>query len=92
MCLFYIFKNLKNSKVKKVTIEDVESVVFEKTGIPIFNGKNGNLKDLELLVADELKALSTSGVFITGNNVKLLFKYDSNTIVSALEERGVNRC
>ena len=61
--------------------------------VSVDNGRvNFSVKDLELLVADELKALSSSGVFITGNNVKLLFKYDSNTIVSALEERGVNRC
>ena len=61
--------------------------------VSVDNGRvKFSIKDLELLVTDELKALSTSGVFITGNNVKLLFKYDSNTIVSALEERGVNRC
>lgn len=61
--------------------------------VSVDNGRvKFSVKDLELLVTDELKALSTSGVFITGNNVKLLFKYDSNTIVSALEERGVNRC
>ena len=42
--------------------------------VSVDNGRvKFSVKDLDLLVADELKALSTSGVFITGNNVKLLF-------------------
>ena len=57
---------------------------------------NGRLKfkvlDLELVNGDILKGLSTSGVFITGNNVKLLFKYDSKVILDALVERGVVAC
>lgn len=57
---------------------------------------NGRLKfkvlDLELVNGEVLKGLSTSGVFITGNNVKLLFKYDSKVILSLLVERGVATC
>lgn len=57
---------------------------------------NGRLKfkvsDLDLVNGDSLKELSTSGVFITGNNVKLLFKYDSAVILEELVKRGVNKC
>lgn len=57
---------------------------------------NGRLKfkvnDLDLVNGDILKELSTSGVFITGNNVKLLFKYDSKVILDELIKRGVQSC
>ena len=57
---------------------------------------NGRVKfkvnDLDLINAEGLKSLSTSGVFITGNNVKLLFKYDSKDILNLLVERGVKEC
>ena len=45
---------------------------------------NGRLKflvsDLEIVDFDTLKKMSTAGVFITGNNIKLLFQYDALTI------------
>lgn len=50
------------------------------------------VKDLDLVNGEALKALSTSGVFITGNNVKLLFKYDSKVILDELVSRGVAAC
>ena len=57
---------------------------------------NGRVKfkvvDLDVVNGDALKELSTSGVFITGNNVKLLFKYDSNSIMEELIARGVSKC
>ena len=57
---------------------------------------NGRVKfrviDLDLVKGEDLKVLSTSGVFITGNNVKLLFKYDSQDILALLVERGVKEC
>ncbi len=57
---------------------------------------NGRLKfkvsDLDLVKAELLKELSTSGVFITGNNVKLLFKYDSEVILNEITKLGVKQC
>ena len=57
---------------------------------------NGRIKfkinDLDVLNTELLKEISTSGVFITGSNVKLLFKYDSNTILEELVNRGVSKC
>lgn len=105
--LFFIFYFVsgfrkKDAKPSERVVVDEEFISTMLHGLGELNNINSvsvdngrvkfSVKDLELLVTDELKALSTSGVFITGNNVKLLFKYDSNTIVSALEERGVNRC
>ena len=102
--IFYFVSGFrkKDAKPSERVVVDEEFITTMLHGLGELNNINGvsvdngrvkfSVKDLELLVTDELKALSTSGVFITGNNVKLLFKYDSNTIVSALEERGVNRC
>lgn len=102
--IFYFVSGFrkKDAKPSERVVVDEEFITTMLHGLGELNNINSvsvdngrvkfSVKDLELLVTDELKALSTSGVFITGNNVKLLFKYDSNTIVSALEERGVNRC
>lgn len=102
--IFYFVSGFRKKEAKpgERVVVDEEFITTMLHGLGELNNINSvsvdngrvkfSIKDLELLVADELKALSTSGVFITGNNVKLLFKYDSNTIVSALEERGVNRC
>ena len=102
--IFYFVSGFRKKEAKpgERVVVDEEFITTMLHGLGELNNINSvsvdngrvkfSVKDLELLVADELKALSSSGVFITGNNVKLLFKYDSNTIVSALEERGVNRC
>lgn len=102
--IFYFVSGFRKKEAKpgERVVVDEEFITTMLHGLGELNNINSvsvdngrvkfSIKDLELLVADELKALSSSGVFITGNNVKLLFKYDSNTIVSALEERGVNRC
>ena len=102
--IFYFVSGFRKKEAKpgERVVVDEEFITTMLHGLGELNNINSvsvdngrvkfSIKDLELLVTDELKALSTSGVFITGNNVKLLFKYDSNTIVSALEERGVNRC
>lgn len=102
--IFYFVSGFrkKDAKPSERVVVDEEFIRTMLHGLGELNNINSvsvdngrvkfSVKDLELLVTDELKALSTSGVFITGNNVKLLFKYDSKTIVSALEERGVNRC
>lgn len=102
--IFYFVSGFRKKEAKpgERVVVDEEFITTMLHGLGELNNINSvsvdngrvkfSVKDLELLVTDELKALSTSGVFITGNNVKLLFKYDSNTIVSALEERGVNRC
>ena len=67
-------------------LPNIENVSVDKGRVKIL------VNDLDLLITDELQKLSTSGVFITGKSVKLLFKYDSNTIMNAVIERGVKKC
>ena len=101
--IFYLTCGLRSKREKKTIIEHV--IIDEEfmsdlirglgdiTNIECVNIDNGRLKfkilDLDILDAELLKKLSTSGVFITGNNVKLLFKYDSDAILSELNKRGV---
>lgn len=78
----------------KVTVDEefmanLISYLGGKENINSATVDNGRVKfgvlDLEVLNTDGLKTLSTSGVFITGKNVKLLFKYDSQDILKAYE-------
>ena len=101
--IFYLTCGLRSKREKKTIIEHVKideefmSDLIRGLGdinnVECVNIDNGRLKfkilDLDILDAELLKKLSTSGVFITGNNVKLLFKYDSDAILSELNKRGV---
>lgn len=91
----------KRENAKKENRVTVDSAFMDKLlislggvdnieGVSIDNGRVKFLvSDLDLVMSTELKTLSTNGVFITGNNVKLLFKYDAQEILHALKERGV---
>ena len=101
--ILYFVCGFRFKREKKATIEHV--VVDEVFISDLLNGlgeienienvsiDNGRLKfkvkDLDLLKPELLKKISTSGVFITGSNVKLLFKYDSAIILDELNHRGV---
>ena len=93
------FKREKKNQIEHVLIDEefINSLILslgEIQNIEAVSIDNGRLKfrvvDLDLLQTDKLKELSTSGVFITANNVKLLFKYDSEVILKELKNRGVN--
>lgn len=93
------FKREKKNQIEHVLIDEefINSLILslgEIQNIEAVSIDNGRLKfrvvDLDLLQTDKLKELSTSGVFITANNVKLLFKYDSEVILNELKNRGVN--
>ena len=61
--------------------------------VSVDNGRvKFTLNDLDVLNYDAIKSISTTGAFITGYNLKLLFKYESELIVDVLTKRGVNRC
>ena len=45
------------------------------------------VKDLKLANLDGLKKLSPKGVFITNNNIKTLFKYESHLIIKMLDKK-----
>ena len=40
--------------------------------------------DLEIIDFESLKKMSTAGVFITGNHIKMLFQYDAKTIEKSI--------
>ena len=82
--------------VDGVFMETLIEGIGKLENIEFISIDNGRLKfkvlDLDLVDADLLKQLSTSGVFITANNVKLLFKYDSVVILNEFIKRGVKQC
>lgn len=102
--IFYLTCGLRSKRENKNKVEHiiVDTIFMESlisglgdlSNISTVSIDNGRLKfkvnDLDLLNTNKLKELSTSGVFITGNNVKLLFKYDSEAILNELKNRGVN--
>lgn len=45
------------------------------------------VKDLDIVNLEQLKANSEAGVFITGNIIKTLFKFDSKLIKSSIEKK-----
>ena len=94
-------KREKDLKKDHVVVDEVfMNTLIEGIGqlanIQCISIDNGRLKfkvsDLDLVKADLLKELSASGVFITGSNVKLLFKYDSKVILNELTKLGVKQC
>ena len=104
--ILYFTCGLRSKRDNKKVSEHVNvdesfmSVLLEGLGslsniesVSIDNGRiKFKIKDLDNINAEQLKEISTSGVFITGSNVKLLFKYDSSTILEELIKRGVSKC
>ena len=83
----------------KVDEEFIETLLLGIGGleniktVSLDNGRvKFTLNNLEVLNYDAIKSISTTGAFITGNNLKLLFKYESGLIVDVLVKRGVNKC
>ena len=89
----------KNDKDKIIVDEAFISSLLLSLGgienIKTVSIDNGRVKfvieDLDLLNQEIIKQISASGAFISGKNVKLLFKYDSKLIVDTLLERGVSK-
>lgn len=61
--------------------DNIQSVVVDNARLKIL------VKDVALADLNKLKELSAQGVFITGNYIKILFKYDSKVIQKELEKR-----
>lgn len=90
--LFLRFRKKEN----RIVIDDVfinNLIVFLGGNDNISNVEVDNarlkfvLKNVKLAKLEEIKALATSGVFVTGNVVKTLFKFDSKTIKNAVEKK-----
>ncbi len=84
-------KNKDHVKVDQEFINNIILWLGSKENIKSVSVDNARLKvlvdDLEKVEADKLHTLSEKGVFITGNNVKLLFKYDSKLIEKEISKR-----
>lgn len=88
--LIVIFKK-KGSKRITIDQEFIDNLLMALGSISnVVNVKvdNGRLKflvsDLDIIDFETLKKMSTAGVFITGNHIKMLFQYDANTIEKAV--------
>ncbi len=93
--LIIVFVVLKrNNKPKHIKVDDE----FTNNLINLLGGKdnieevtvdNGRLKfqvaNLDTVDLEGIKTIATSGVFVTGNIIKTLFKLDSQIIKKALE-------
>ena len=54
--------------------------------VDVLNGRlKIDLKDTSIAVFDKLKQMAQAGVFVTGNTIKILFKYDSKIIKDNLD-------
>lgn len=89
-----IIKSKKKEPKIKIDDEFITKLIMalgSLTNIKNVSVDNGRLKievnDLDVVDSNSLKDMNSNGVFITGNNIKLLFKYDSNTIKNALNSR-----
>ena len=93
--LFVLLKN-KNKKPKiKINEEFINTLIGYFGGIDNIKSvttENGGrlsitVDDLDTLNTDGIKSLAASGVFITGNTVKTLYREDSATIKTEIEKR-----
>ena len=92
--LLIIYFNKKMPKGPKINDEFISSLINYLGGKDNINSAkniNGrvsiNIKNLELPKFEELKKLSSRGVFVTNNDVKMLFSYDSNQICKNIESK-----
>ena len=84
-------------KPKKIIIDDEFINTFIEgfgglDNIKSLNNENGGrlsveVNDVDLLLLDIIKSIAVSGVFITGNVVKTLYREDSLIIKNSIEER-----
>ena len=93
--LFGLRKKRENPQIK-IDLEFINALLLGlggKENIKELANDNGRVKflvsDLDLLNTEKLKELAKSGVFISGNNVKLLFKYEALEVIQMLKEAGI---
>lgn len=61
-------------------VGNIASVVVDNARLKV------SVNDLSTVDSNGLHSLSEKGVFISGNNIKMMFKYDSNTIKKEIEK------
>lgn len=90
LLLVFIYKKRSiKPKIDEDFINSLLEALGSKSNIKEVSNINGRLlvllEDLELANLEELKKLSSGGVFITNNTVKMLFTYDTNSICQSLK-------
>ena len=92
LAIFLIFINRKGNNKVKVDDQFIRKLVENlgnKTNIVDVNNESGRVKitleNLELAKLEEIKSMSTAGIFITNNTIKMLFTYDSDLIVKSMK-------
>ncbi len=92
--LFFVFHGKK--KPQRIEVDDefinnLLELLGTKDNINQINVDNGRLKisvnDLDKVNLEGIKVIATSGVFVTGNIIKTLFRLDSEIIKNALNKR-----
>ena len=92
---FIIIKK-KSKGGKRITVNDefitnLITLLGDKNNIKEINVDNGRLKitvdNLDLVNLEGIKGIATSGVFVTGNIIKTLFRLDSITIKKEIDSR-----
>lgn len=91
-----LITNLTKKKKNKVVIDskfidDLVLLLGDINNVKNVDVVNGRVKvevnDLELVKLNEIKELAASGFFVTGNVIKILFKYDSESVKKSIEAK-----
>lgn len=92
--IIVIVMNRKPKSKIKVDDEFINNIIEYyggKDNIGVISVDNARLKvevkDLDLVNLEQLKANSEAGVFVTGNIIKTLFKFDSKLIKASIEKK-----
>ena len=94
--LMYFLFGLRKKREKediKIDEEFISKLLLGlggKDNILEFSADNGRvkflIKDLDLIDSNKLGELSKTGVFISGKNIKMLFKYEADTVIKMLNK------
>lgn len=88
--LFCTKKSKNKIVVDETLINNMITFLGGKDNIKSYSKENARVKFLvnsvDSVDLESLKTISEKGVFITGNNIKTLFKYDSELIIKMLDK------
>ena len=93
LVVILLLKGKKNKKVKIDSnfIDNLFVILGGKENVLEVLVDNARLKfkveNLEIVDLNSLKGLSNQGVFVTGDYIKTLFKFESKDIMKAMKER-----
>jgi phosphotransferase system IIB component len=91
--VLFLVKGKKNKRIKIDSnfIDNLFAILGGKDNVLEVLVDNARLKfkvsNLESVDLNALKGLSNQGVFVTGDYIKTLFKFDSKDIMKAMKER-----